>query len=444
MADLAELMGADLACAACGRQHRINVQETIVCSGALAELPAVIASYTGSRRVAMLSDERTHAVAGAQALDFLASAGIQVDSLVLASPDAAGHAPACDDTTREWLSEEFPEAPCYIAVGSGVVSDLTKWVAFDRGAPYVAVATAASMNGYASDNIAPMLRGVKTLLHGRGPVAVIGDLEVLRSAPHEMTAAGLGDVLAKSVSTADWRLNQLLFGEYFCPFCAGLIDEIEPIYMGKPEAIGRHTLGGIEALFEALIYTGLSMSMAGTSAPASGGEHLVSHTLDMMAVRDGIEHDLHGRQVGVGTILGAVLYAEIAALDDPAFTVPDGSGTDPGCWGRFADVVEEKHVLKRGRARAAAEKFVASPQLWETVRSEVAASVHTPRSIKGCLRRAGAAHRLQDIGVDRARFLDVLAHCHEIRDRYTIIDLARTVGILPGRAEELVDMWLVA
>jgi len=94
----------------------------------------------------------------------------------------------------------------------------------------VALATAASMNGYASDNVAPTLKGVKSLVHGVGPVAIASSPAILAGAPAEMTAAGLGDVLAKSVSTLDWKLNRLLFGEYYCPLCAGLVDDIEPIY----------------------------------------------------------------------------------------------------------------------------------------------------------------------------------------------------------------------
>ena len=442
MDDLTGLMGTEWECAACGEPHRLNVRETIVGSGALMQLPGVVARHSGSRHVAVLSDERTHVAAGRRVLSLLQGAGLQVDSFVLTNPDAEGHGPVCDDTTHAQLSAELPEAPCYIAVGSGVVSDLTKWAAFDRNAPYIAVATAASMNGYASDNVAPTLRGVKTLLHGRGPVAVVGDLDVLREAPHEMTAAGLGDVLAKSVSTVDWHLNRLLFGEFFCPFCAGLIDGIEPIYMGAPEDIGEHTVAGIEALFQALIYTGFAMSIAGTSAPASGGEHLVSHTLDMMALRDGVEHDLHGRQVGVGTILGAALYGEIAAVEEATFVPPEEKATDRAFWGRFTEVVEEKHAGKRERARMAAAKMASAPELWESIRTDLAATVHAPEVVKDCLRRAGAAHRLRDIGVTRERILDVLSHCHEIRERFTVLDLARITGILPARAEELVDRWL--
>jgi glycerol-1-phosphate dehydrogenase [NAD(P)+] len=278
-------------------------------------------------------------------------------------------------------------------------------------------------------------------VRGDGPCAIVGTPGILANAPREMTAAGLGDVLAKPVSSSDWQLNRLVFDEYYCPLCAGTIDEIEPIYMDNPEAIGRGDEAGITALFEALTLTGISMTMAGTSSPASGGEHLISHTLDMMSSVDGIPHDFHGRQVGVSTILGAAIYQELIALETPTFTVPE-STTDPAFWGFLTPPVEEQHIKKRARSEAAAAEFRKRPGLWDEVRETLAGHLRSPERLKDCLRRAGAAHRYSDLGIDRARYLAAFHHAHEIRERFTVIDLGRITGILPGRAEELVDRWI--
>jgi glycerol-1-phosphate dehydrogenase [NAD(P)+] len=380
-------------------------------------------------------------VAGAAVLQAFASQAGDSTEIIIPDPPTGGD-PVCDDVTLEALRPHIPAKGLLVAVGSGVVNDLVKWLAADAGRPYVVVPTAASMNGYTSANIAPMVKGVKCLLPGREAVAVVTTPQILQGAPPEMTAAGLGDVLAKPVSTADWMLNRILFNEYYCPVCADLIRDIEPVYMAAPEQIAARTTAGIEALFEAIVLTGFSMTMAGTSAPASGGEHLISHTLDMMAIRDGIHHDLHGRQVGVATIFCAALYEEVFA-QTPHKIRPGVTRTEPAFWQRFAGVVEEKHALKRQRQAQAAELLRGAPERWDEIRVALSALYRPPQAIKDVLRRAGAAHRLADIGVSRERFVAAVLHAHEVRERYTVLELARNVGILPEAAGTLADRWLM-
>ena len=439
MSQLQDLLGCDFTCERCGRQHQNALHEVRFGADALASIPDLCKRF-GGEDVCVIADSRTRDVVGLEVMDLLVAAGCQAAEFVIPDP-SPGHVPVCDDVTHDALAPRLPKADIYVAAGSGVVSDLTKWWTGDLGKPYICVATAASMNGYASANVAPTLQGVKSLVRGNGPLAIVGTPAILANAPKIMTAAGLGDVMAKPVSASDWRLNHLVFGEYYCPFCAGTIDEIEAIYMDNPEAIGQGDEPGITALFEALILTGISMTMAGTSSPASGGEHLVSHTLDMMSSVDGVPHDFHGRQVGVSTILGAALYQELMALENPTFTVPE-SPSDPAFWGFLAPSVEEHHEKKRVRTAAAVAEFQARPELWNQVRATLTPQLRSPERLKDCLRRAGAAHRYCDLGIDRARYLAAFHHAHEVRERFTVLDLARITGILPARAEELVDRWL--
>jgi glycerol-1-phosphate dehydrogenase [NAD(P)+] len=441
MSDLYRLLGADFVCEQCGRRHAVNVRHVVYADDALEQMPELCASLTPGRRVRLLADSRTYDAAGASAHRALTSAGFRVADLIVPDP-APDHEPVCDDITRAWVEQQIDEPDLFVAVGSGVINDLTKWIAGDRELPYASVATAASMNGYASDNIAPTLKGVKSLLYGTAPAIIATTPGILAGAPPEMTAAGLGDVIAKPVSTSDWHINKVLFDEYYCPFCAGLVNEIEPVYMGNPEAVRDCTAEGIRGLFDALIFTGLSMCMAGTSSPASGGEHLISHTLDMMAMRDDIRHDLHGRQVGVGTVFGAALYEEIMALESPEFK-PRLTQTDPAFWGRFTDSVGEQHRGKNAKTSLAVQRFRENPGLWDTVRETVAPALRSPETIRDVLIRGDGAYRLDHIGVTRERFLEVLTHAHEIRERFTVLDLARCAGVLPARAEDLVDRWLI-
>ena len=268
----------------------------------------------------------------------------------------------------------------------------------------------------------------------------IGMLPAMKiTEPYSPTARAKAS--AKPVSSADWRVNHILFDEFYCPFCADLIREIEPIYMQAPEAIAQGRPEGLKALYEAILLTGFSMTMAGTSAPASAGEHLISHTLDMMAARDGTHHDLHGRQVGLGTLFCAALYQEIFRHHPGRFR--DGlTRTEPAFWKGFADAVETKHALKRRRQIQAAERLNREPALWDRLAREAGALCCPPETVLNVLRQGGAAWRLQDIGVSREHVIEAVNHAHELRERYTVLELARSAGVLPERTSELVDTWL--
>ncbi len=440
MGTIEELIGADFHCPRCGRQHRVTLRDLVYQPGAWDRLPELFQKHCPGKRVRLLADQRTFQAAGEGCRDALEGKGFQVSVHLVPDP-APGESPVCDDITREMMEREIGPCDGFLAVGSGVISDLVKWIAFHGNLPYVVVPTAASMNGYTADNIAPAVRGVKTLLHGRGPVAVAADPEVLQRAPYHLTAAGLGDVLAKSVSSADWRLNRILFGDYCCEFCIELQMAADRGGSLSGEGLRSGSSEAMRALFEALALTGLLQSMAGTSAPASGGEHTVSHTLDMMSSLDHRPHDLHGRQVGIGTVFAAALYEEVLRMEKPVFSDP-ANATDSRFWGRLAAVVEEQHAKKRAKVTRATRLLEEDPTVWTACCEAVRPLLRSPLSIREQLEKAGAACRLSDIGVDRGRFLSAVAHLHEIRDRFTIVDVARMVSILPARAEELVDRWL--
>ncbi|KKM75905.1 hypothetical protein LCGC14_1385510 [marine sediment metagenome] len=432
-----DLFGKTFDCV-CGRSHSIVPREVVYGDDAMAQLPAVCARATEGRSVVMLMDVRTRAAAGGEAARILSDAGWQVTELLVPDP-GPGRSPICDDHTMDALAPDIGRPDLILPVGSGVVSDLGKWAAMDRSLPYLTVATAASMNGYASSNIAPTVRGVKRLVYGRAPVAVLASPAVLADAPREMTASGLGDVLAKSVSSTDWRLNHVLFEDYYCPRSVGLIEQIEPMYMDRPEELRAGEGGAMEALFSALLLTGVAMTMAETSAPSSGAEHLIGHSLDMMSSVDGAEHDLHGRQVGVGTILASELYRRVLATESPQFAAPVEQ-VDRAFWDQLADVVEEEYTQKVPRLHQAAETL-SSCGVWDELRAELAPMVRSPEQVRDCLARAGAAYRAEDIKCTPERLLAALLHAHEMRPRFTVLDLARLMGILPTAAEEIVDAW---
>ncbi len=383
-------------------------------------------------------DVRTREAAGAEAAATLADAGWDVAEVLLEDPPE-GQWPVCDEETKGSLAARIGRLAVIVTVGSGVITDLGKWLALDAGVGFVSFATAASMNGYTSANVAPTVRGVKTLIRARPAEAVLAAPGVLAGAPYEMTAAGLGDALAKSVSSADWYLNHLLFGDYYCESSVALTAEVEPLYAEHPGELAARDDRAISALFQALLLTGVAMTLAETSAPASGGEHLISHSLDMMATLDGCSHDLHGRQVGVASVLSAELWRRVLEVESPQPVDPPAA-VDGTFWGPLADVVAGHYAEKAARLIQAKEQ-IARGDTWDRLRRELSPVPSPPGQLRDCLAAAAAACRAGDIGCDRPRLVRAFLHAHEIRSRFTVLDLGYMLGVLPGAAAEIVEAW---
>jgi glycerol-1-phosphate dehydrogenase [NAD(P)+] len=434
-----ELLGTTFSCE-CGRSHTIPIKYLIYAEDVLERLPRVMGSLVEGRSIVLVADRRTWDIVGQDAKKALEQAGWSARHIIV--PDTAGSGPVCDDTTHAWLDERLGETDIALAVGSGVINDLTKWSAFERDLPYAVLATAATMNGFTAANVAPTVKGVKTIIGARPPLAVFAIPSVIVDAPFELTAAGLGDTIAKPVSTADWLLNHIFCDEYFCRYCSEMINDLEPCYLDRPEGIKNREPAAIEALFNALLYSGIAMTIVGTSAPASGGEHLLSHTLDMMSSVDGVGHDLHGRQVGLGAIFASALYDHIFRIESPkCHALP--SDIDESFWGSLAENVRQQYEQKKPAIRIIREKL-RNGKIWRAFRDAAQQQVRCPREIKKCLETAGAAHTFADIGCSRERLLAAVLHMHEIRKRPTVVDLAWMLGILPDAAGKIVDTWLTS
>ncbi len=429
------LLGKSFECE-CGKVHTVPTKSVLYSDDIFENIPDIIRDIFPAERITIIADVRTFEVAGRKVESFLKRAGILVKRMIIPDP-SPDKTPVCDDKTHQKMLDELEPTDLILGVGSGVVNDLSKWVSFDRSIPYIIFATAPSMNGYTAANIAAIVNGLKTIIYAKPPLGVLASPEIIVNAPSELISAGLGDVLAKPVSTADWIMNNFLFDEYFCEFCTKLISEIEPIYFDNPEGIKSRDPEAIKALFDALIYSGIAMTIAGTSAPASGGEHLLSHTLDMLSLVDGKKHDLHGKQVGLGTIFAAGLYERIFAIDSAKLKFPENTVREE-FWKKLTRVVRKEYEQKEEKMEIVREKL-SVPDNWNQLMGKLQAAYRSPYSIRDCLKRAGAAYRIDDLVVPEERVRLAVLHMHEIRSRFTIVDLARMVDILPQQADGLIS-----
>jgi glycerol-1-phosphate dehydrogenase [NAD(P)+] len=329
----------------------------------------------------------------------------------------------------------------YIAVGSGTVNDLTKELAHRRGRPYVVVATAASMNGFTSAIVALLENGLKTTGEATPPVAVFADPEVLMRAPRELTLAGLGDLVSKPYCGCDWKIASLVKGEYYCPMPDRLLSAPFRRALDVFPGLAANDPGAVTLLFQLLLISGLSMAVTGTSSPASGAEHLLSHYWDMTRLRDGRPTNLHGAQVGVGSMVidelySRILHADFCSTDFSPNPSPETAERDiRRVFGSLADAVwpQWKAKLAARSARDLGRLCLHQDEIKDEIRHTLAVG----RSVWHALTASGAPVRAEQIGVGAGELAAAVRHGREIRTRFTALDVAAELGLLEQFADEL-------
>lgn len=376
---ISQWAGMEYSCA-CGKSHKVDIQAIRVGSGVIQELPGILRDL-GASHIFLVTDNYTYEAAGRQVEQLLDQAGLayhkrvfQTETPLVPNEYALGSVLAAMTSQDDML----------LAVGSGTLNDVTKYVSARTGVPYVIAATAPSMDGYASTVAPTILDGFKTTLPAVYPAAIVADVDILKDAPMPMLTAGFGDIIGKFTSLADWRLSHQLNGEYYCPEVAGVIEAAVETCAANAKALAQREPQAIQAVTEALILSGLAMGMVGVSRPASGAEHQMAHYWEMDALRRGEEHPLHGNAVGVGTVLAASLYEMAAEYLPQGFAAPD-----------------------KGQ-------------------------------ILACLQAAGSCADPKELGIRRELCLESLLHAMELRDRFTVQKLLEQKGKLSLCAQELV------
>jgi glycerol-1-phosphate dehydrogenase [NAD(P)+] len=376
------------------------------------------------RAFAVVSDSVTHGVLGARVERALAALG-PVTSLVLPGR------PHADETTAALVGRETAHVDALVAVGSGTITDLTKYAAAQAGKPCVAFGTAPSMNGYTSPSAAITVEGLKKSLPAVAPVGVFLDVGVLAAAPARLIRAGLGDSLCRPTAQADWLLAHLLRGEPYREAPFALLAPDEPGLLGEPAALVRGDRVAVARLARTLVLSGFGMAICGGSYPASQGEHLISHYADMLG-SPAWPSSFHGEQVGVATLAMAALQEEILGgpapqigptrADESALIRHFGPALGPACWRELA--------RKRLDAEAAEALTRRLAEDWEKIRSRLLSVTRTAGELRAVLARAGAPVTPEALDWPRAFFRDAVLHAREIRSRWTFLDLAADAGRL--------------
>ena len=428
----------------------VGLRAVDIGADALLRLPAMIQAIAPApgvpvSRVVVLSDavpkKRLGEEATALVTSLLSGASGAGDVHRVTVLEGAGGVHA-DERTVAAAVAAAAGASVIVTVGSGTVADIGKAVTARLGEPaHVVVQTALSVNGYADDQSVLLTDGVKRTTPTRWPDGLIADTQLLAEAPLQLNLAGVGDLLAMFTAPADWRIACLLgMDDKYAEDVVTMVKEHGPAVLRAAPLLREADAGAIELTAKVLTLSGVGMGLAGTTAPASGAEHTVSHLLEMAAARQGRPSAYHGAQVGAAAVLAALAWRHVRqrvragarlmrcpSEDQMRRAVRQAySSLDPS--GAMAEECWRGYQRKLARWR---ERHGDADQLDPAHLDDAARLLEEPGVLRAALRRSGAPARMAQLDppVDAQTTRWALANCHLMRDRFTVVDLACLLGV---------------
>ncbi|WP_064975669.1 sn-glycerol-1-phosphate dehydrogenase [Alistipes provencensis] len=389
-------------------------------------------------RALVVADSNTWRVAGKEVHRILAEAGIAQDE---------PHIFTDPKLYAEWTFVEELDGVLAatdavpVAVGSGVINDLTKLCSHHNGRRYMVVGTAASMDGYTAYGASITKDGNKQTFDCPAPLGMVLDPSISAAAPAKMSASGYADLIAKIPAGADWMLADAVGADKMDDFAFGLVQEGLKEALCDPAGVHAGNVAKVEQLAEGLLLSGFAMQATLSSRPASGAEHQFSHLWDMEHLRFNGASVSHGFKVGIGTLastafLEMLLDAPVETLDVEKCVAAWKSweeterdiravfDNDPEFVARGLKETRDKYVDQEGLR----EQLTRLKQAWPELRGRIRSQIIPFGEVHRRLELVGAPCEPEQIGVSRARFRASFEKIPYMRSRYTVIDVAFRCG----------------
>lgn len=433
---IAEVLGKTFVCPSCGRTHHAETRILDIGPDLFSSLADRMAPLGLTGRPLVVFDDNTYAACGERLLAGLTP--YDPEPFIFHRDDLHADSFAIGRVLLAMVGNPGFLVSC----GSGCITDTVRYTSLRTGVPFVSVGTAASVDGYASTSTPVIVDGFKITYTGVAPRAIFADTGVLLDAPAKMSAAGYGDVMAKFVAQLDWKLARDVEGEEYCPLISLMIakalDECLPLTDGlsarEPAAYGR--------LMGALALTGVAMQLMGNSRPASGGEHHISHLLEINDIQKGRHGSLHGDKVGIGTLITMYMYGKMFGGGMPA----QRATLDAASWERE---VRRVYGQLADNAISINESVPPSGAVWEEQKRRIARAMDDYGykavaafgtllpEIRDRILSIGGPVRPDQLGYTVGETHDAIAFAKEVRPKFTILRIAERFGWLYELADEI-------
>lgn len=386
-------------------------------------------------RFTLVSDTNTYAVLGERVEQLFNSQGWSVNSIILEGREVIADECTLDETLNR--SGEHPGV--FLAVGSGTLTDITRYSSHKKETAFISFPTAPSVDGFASSGAPIIIQGYKQTVQCHPPQAIFADLPTLCKAPKAMIAAGLGDMLGKYTALADWKLAQIVMNDPYQEAIAKrvakalqLCVETSPqLYQADPVSI-THVMNG-------LVESGICMALAGNSRPASGSEHHVSHYWEMLLLQQGRPAVLHGAKVGIGAILIAKRWEQIRRLNraDVERRLTSAQMLNSQ---KEKDIIKSAYPVNSEAIFSGQSAYLSMSEEefarlkknilgnWVAI-SKIASAVPAPEIILSLLKNVSAPTRVEEIGMDSQDESNALRYAHYLRSQFTVSKLGRLLAL---------------
>ena len=427
----------------CGRHHAVNIRYIKTGIGVIDCVPEMLQAL-GAKKPFVLCDQSTWKAAGERVCGILKAAGIPYVLHILPvdkpAPDewALGNAMMRVDLSCDLI----------LGVGSGVINDLCKEIAYKTGRVNAIVGTAPSMDGFASATSSMERDHVKVSLNNQCPQGILLDAEILAQAPMRMLWAGFGDMVAKYVAICEWRITNLITGEYYCEAVAELTRTALRKIMANADKLVQRDPEAVLAVADGLVLAGLSMAFAGCSRPASGLEHYFSHMWEMMALDRGQPYDLHGILVGVGTVLTMRLYQWIRTLKpDPERMQAHASAYNYEAWekqvrrifGKAADeIIRIENRERKNDPDRLQQRIARIQQHWDDILAIIDEELPDYDTLYAAMKATGMPVEPSDLdNISTDDVITAYLGARDIRDKYLSCSFLWDMGLEHEAADYL-------
>ena len=419
----------------CRKRHISSVKCVITESGAINKLPEIIKGYN-AEKVFIIADKNTYKAAGEQVCNILQKSNICFSKYIYKTDTLAPDEKAIGDIIMHYDSD----CGIIIGVGSGVINDIGKIVSKVAEKPYIIVATAPSMDGYASATSSMEVGGLKVSLSSRCADVIIGDINILKNAPERMLKSGLGDMLAKYISICEWRISNIINGEYYCEEVAELIRKALRCCAENTQGLLLKNETAVKTVFEGLVLGGMAMEFAGLSRPASGVEHYFSHIWDMRGLEFDTDTDLHGIQCAIATLYASRLYEQVKQIiPDKAKAIAYAEKFDFAEWskklrgflGKAAEsMIEAEKNDKKYDPQKHRERLEVICGNWDEIVKIINEEIPSSEYIENIMNEISMPKTASEINIDSDIVPMTFKATKDVRDKYVLSRLVWDLGII--------------
>lgn len=406
-----DIINRDIACT-CGKTHRCDIPHLAIGAGVLAQLPEMLADkhhilLVADRNTAPLCADRVRALLGDKIESFYY---FDCDDLLVPDEKAVAQ-------VESYLTDR---TDFILGIGSGVINDIGKYVSYTHGMTCGIIATAPSMDGFASSGAAMIMGGMKITYTMHAPALILGDVDILKNAPMDMIRSGYADIIGKYSALCDWRLSELVNGEYLCPFVYDIVKDSTDEVRSLAKALTERDGEAIGKLMEILVLIGVCLTLISTTRPGSGSEHHLSHYFEITGLIEDKPYFLHGTDVGYSTVVTAGLREQIVALDTPTFRQVSRETREAAYRVIYKDFWQEVKKIQDDAGRYDTDKTAFYAANWEAVRA----------ILRQCPPASEITEMLLEVGFDMSAFEEMYGkdkiqrgiwYGKDLKDRYSVL-----------------------